>query len=448
MTDVALNAADFGFTPSASNPTAALNTAIQAAINDGLPLFIPEGTYTVGQAIINGRIHMYGVPGKVTFQLANGSGNIIFVTAGLDVTIEGINFDGQDLALSGGWTNPGLVYVQRDGAANTFCRLIDCRVYGSTANGITCRYVGGTITRCEVYNCEGAGIFSLGAENLTIDNNVVRDCPNNGILIWQAEAARDNTIVTNNRIFGIGAALGGTGQWGNGVNIFRAQGVIVANNVIENCEYSAVRANAASDITMVANNCRDIREVALYFEHTGSPEPAGAHTAVINDNIVEDCATGVSITNYNNDGRLAVCSGNVIRRCQIRPDAPDDRGVAIAVEADTIVSNNIVEDCEVAGIVGGTGDFTRNIIITGNLVQNYADDLTTQAGIAVSGTAGAGHELITNNMVRMKPTRGAAYGLVALDYNLDIIMNGTVPREVTTANFSHITVSANVLFDT
>lgn len=124
-----MNAADFGFTPGASDPT----SAIQAAISDWLPRFIPEGTYTVGQAMINGPVRLYGVPGKVTFQLASGSGNILFVTSGIDVTIEGIDFDGQSLPLVGGWTNPGLVYVQREGAANTNFRLSDCRIFGSPA---------------------------------------------------------------------------------------------------------------------------------------------------------------------------------------------------------------------------------------------------------------------------------------------------------------------------
>lgn len=42
---------------------------------------------------------------------------------------------------------------------------------------------------------------------------------------------------------------------------------------------------------------------------------------------------------------------------------------------------------------------------------------------------------------------GGAYGLVALVYHLDLMMNGTIPCEVLMAKFIHIAGSEHVLFD-
>ena len=108
-----------------------------------------------------------------------------------------------------------------------------------------------------------AAIFSLDGRGLEIAHNVFSDCGDNGILVWTSKPAECGTIVQANRIEQIAAKSGGSGQYGNGINVFRAAGVLVANNRITDCAYSAVRGNAASNIQMIGNNCARLGEVAL-----------------------------------------------------------------------------------------------------------------------------------------------------------------------------------------
>ena len=77
-------------------------------------------------------------------------------------------------------------------------------------------------------------------------------------------------------------------------------------NRIRNAAFSAVRGNAASNLQIVGNTCTGLGEVALYAEF-------GFEGAVIANNIVDGAAIGVSVTNFNDGGRLAVVQGNLIR---------------------------------------------------------------------------------------------------------------------------------------
>jgi uncharacterized secreted repeat protein (TIGR03808 family) len=153
------------------------------------------------------------------------------------------------------------------------------------------------------------------------------------------------------------------------------------------CAYSAVRGNAASNIAITGNTCRRIGEVALYSEF-------GFQGALISGNIVDGAATGISVTNYNEGGRLAVIQGNLIRNLFRREHEPEDkRGVGIAVEADTAVTGNTIEGAPTAGIVAGWGKWMRNVAISGNMIRKAG------IGIAITGNPEAGTALIANNLI-------------------------------------------------
>ena len=117
--------------------------------------------------------------------------------------------------------------------------------------------------------------------------------------------------------------------------------MIVRGNRIRNCAFSAVRGNAASNIHIEGNSVSDVREVALYAEF-------GFEGALIANNTVDGAAIGVSVTNFNEGGRLAVVQGNIIRNLlPKRPagtDPGDGAGIGIAVEADTAVTGNVIEN--------------------------------------------------------------------------------------------------------
>ncbi|MBA7468611.1 hypothetical protein ES707_03863 [subsurface metagenome] len=205
----------------------------------------------------------------------------------------------------------------------------------------------------------------------------------------------------DNRIEDIKAGPGGSGQYGNAINAFRAGNVIVRGNRIKNCDYSAVRGNSASNIQITGNSVSGVREVALYSEFS-------FEGAVIANNTVDGAALGVSVCNFNEGGRIAVVQGNIIRN--LVPKRPigtapdDDAGIGIYVEADTSVTGNVIENAPAFGIIAGWGKYLRDVAISGNVIRN------SFVGIGVSVTPGAGTALVHSNMIAEAP-RGAVVGL-------------------------------------
>jgi uncharacterized secreted repeat protein (TIGR03808 family) len=243
------------------------------------------------------------------------------------------------------------------------------------------------VVGCEVASAAAAGIFSIDATGLEIASCHVRDCANNGILVWRSAPGDDGTIVHANRIERIRTDGGGSGQNGNGVNVFRAGGVIVSANRITDCAYSAVRANAAADVQMIANNIARIGEVALYAEFAFSG-------AIISGNIIDGAAAGISVTNFNEGGRLAVVEGNLIRNLTRREHEPvDKRGEGIAVEADATVTGNVIEGAPTAGIVVGWGRFMRDCNLSSNVIRG------ARVGIAISSDPDAGACIVSGNLI-------------------------------------------------
>src|SRR5215211_2918656 len=81
-----------------------------------------------------------------------------------------------------------------------------------------------------------------------VSRNIISGANTNGIEILRTAVGDDGTQVLDNRIEDVKAGLGGSGQYGNAINAFRAGNVLVRGNRIRNCDYSAVRGNSASNI--------------------------------------------------------------------------------------------------------------------------------------------------------------------------------------------------------
>ena len=156
-------------------------------------------------------------------------------------------------------------------------------------------------------------IYSLDARGLTIQNNIVRGAGNGGILVHRSTKGDDGTLVIDNRIEDIANVSGGSGQYGNAINVFRAGNVIVRGNRISRAAFSAVRGNSASNIQITGNTATDLGEVAIYSEF-------GFEGAVIANNTIDGAALGIVACNFNEGGRLAVVQGNLIRN--LKPKRP------------------------------------------------------------------------------------------------------------------------------
>ena len=280
-------------------------------------------------------------------------------------------------------------------------RITDCEITASGGNGIWFEQVSGDICGNIFTNIADHRCRLVRRAGLIVSRNTIAGTNDNGIEILRTAIGDDGTLVLDNRIEDIKAGPGGSGQYGNAINAFRAGNVIVRGNRIRNCDYSAVRGNSASNIQISGNSVSDVREVALYSEFS-------FEGAVIANNTVDGAALGVSVCNFNEGGRIAVVQGNIIRN--LVPKRPigtapdDDAGIGIYVEADTSVTGNVIENAPAFGIIAGWGKYLRDVAITGNVIRN------TFVGVGVSVVSGAGTALVHSNMIAETP-RGAVVGL-------------------------------------
>lgn len=367
-----------GLIPNAkADQTAKLQAAIDLAAKEKMKLTLPGGLYKTGPLSLQAGTHIEGVYGETVLQFTNGSS---FVSAKniSTITLQHLVFDG---------ASRGYIDQSVDGLLsfdNIPNLLIEhCFIKDGLLNGLSLQGCGGHIHSNKISLCGSAGIFANDSAQLEISHNHVTDCSNNGILVWRSTKGTDGTIVSQNHIHRIQTKDGGTGQNGNGVNVYRAGNVIVSNNVISDCAFSAVRGNGADNIQILNNSCSKLGEVALYSEF-------GFEGAIISNNMVDDAHVGISITNFNEGGRLATATGNLIRNLK---KYQGNAAIAIAVEADTMVTGNVVENVPGLGISLGYGKYMRQVTVNNNLVRD------AEVGIGVSTHPEAGYAFIATNMI-------------------------------------------------
>ena len=388
------DATQYGVRPNTTDDqTRVLQRAIDEAARAQMPLALPPGIYRTGTLHLARGTQLVGVRGAT--RLVSTGGASLVLSEGADhIGLDGIALDGGGLPLP---ARQGLVHC----LGGRDVRIANCEIVGSGGNGIWLEQVSGEISGNIITETATTAIVSFDARGLIVARNTIVGTNDNGIEILRTAIGDDGTLVADNRIENIKAGTGGSGQYGNAINAFRAGNVIVRGNRIRNCDYSAVRGNSASNIQIVNNSVSDVREVALYSEFS-------FEGAVISGNVVEGAALGVSVCNFNEGGRIAVVQGNIIRN--LLPKRPigtapdDDAGIGIYVEADTSVTGNVIENAPSFGIVAGWGKYLRDVAITGNVIRKAF------AGIGVSVVSGAGSALVNNNTISETP-RGAVVGL-------------------------------------
>jgi uncharacterized secreted repeat protein (TIGR03808 family) len=388
------DATQYGVRPgSPDDQTRALQRAIDEAARAQVPLALAPGVYRTGLLRLSSGTQLVGVRGATKLVFTGGASMFSGEGAG-SIGLSNLTLDGGGIALP---TRRGLVHC----LAGRDIRITDCEITGSGGNGIWLENVSGDISGNILSNVATTAVVSFDAQGLMVSRNSILGTNDNGIEILRTAIGDDGTLVLDNRIEDIKAGPGGSGQYGNAINAFRAGNVIVRGNRIRNCDYSAVRGNSASNIQITGNSVSNVREVALYSEFS-------FEGAVIANNTVDGAALGVSVCNFNEGGRLSVVQGNIIRN--LLPKRPigtapdDDAGIGIYVEADTSVTGNVIENAPSFGIVAGWGKYLRDVAITGNVIRNAF------VGIGVSVAPGAGTALVNNNMISLTP-RGAVVGL-------------------------------------
>lgn len=378
-----VSATEYGVRPGAlDDQSAAFQRMIDETARRGVPVLLPAGTYVLSHISLPDGAIVAGVPG-LTQLVHGGRGAMLTGQALRAVRLSGLLVDGGNR-----WTDAsadGLIDLR--GVIDV--TLDDLTVRGAGLDGIYLERCGGRVSDCEISGAGRFALYAVESTGLTIRDNRVDACANGGIIVHRWTEGHDGTIIADNRICDIGAAEGGTGQWGNAINLYRADNVLVSGNRIERSAFSAVRGNAARGLQVIGNNCRASGETAIYSEF-------GFENAIIANNIIDGAANGVSATNFNDGGRAATVSGNVIRNIVARgPYVPDPPGfgTAIAVEADTTVTGNMIEGAARFGINAGWGPFLRDCVISSNVIRQ------SEVGIGVSEAPGAGQVLVSGNVI-------------------------------------------------
>jgi uncharacterized secreted repeat protein (TIGR03808 family) len=378
-----INATDLGVQPDALDDQSKAFAKLLANASDrDMPVFLPPGTYVVSNLSLPSRVRLSGVPGATRI-VYGGNGHLFMAEQADHIELTGLVFDGTNRGM--GDYAQGLLDLRRV----EHLVIDNCQITGSGKSGLALERASGRVERSEISGAADAGIYSVESGGLEITGNRVFDCANGGILVHRWQAAEDGTMVTGNRVERIQARSGGTGQNGNGINAFRAGNVVISGNVVSDCAFSAIRANSSSNLQITGNTCSRSGETAVYSEFS-------FEGAIINNNIVDGAANGISIVNFNEGGRMGVCSGNIVRNLSTSgpyPADPPGFGVGISVEADTTVSGNVVENAPLYGMQIGWGPYMRNVVATGNIIRKAG------TGIVVTVVEGAGTAVISDNVI-------------------------------------------------
>jgi uncharacterized secreted repeat protein (TIGR03808 family) len=351
-------------------------TALLQAALDSAPgrLSLPAGRFRASRLRFPSNIIVEGVPGA-TWLIASGS-----AAAGTEgasgVVLRDIGFSGET------GTDP-LVGIGQ----STDITLERCAFRESPGIALSLYKSTATVRDCTFAEHGDAAIHALDCRDLQLSANRIAGCGNAGIRVWQSQQGVDGSIVTNNHITRIDWRGAGNGQNGNGINIYLADEVTVSDNHITDCAFTAVRLNTTRNTVVTGNQCRTCGEVAIFSEF-------GFSGSIIAENLIDGAATGISITNLDTDGHLAICANNIVRNISEKSAVnPDTMPVGILAEAETVVTGNLVTNVPGVGIAAGWGQFLRNVSVTDNIVH----DSFVGIGISVADGAGAVH--VSGNQV-------------------------------------------------
>jgi uncharacterized secreted repeat protein (TIGR03808 family) len=364
---------------STADQSKALTRALRQATLSGETLRLPAGRFVVGEVELPAGCRIIGEPGA-TILAAAGPAPIL-VGGGGSVRLDGLVFSGK-----GGTPARETALLALSDVPDL--AVIDCRFTDAPSLGLQLDRCGGRIADCR-FDALDTALLARDSVGLAISGNRIADCANNGLLVFRGEKGFDGTRISGNAIERIGARDGGLGWNGNAINVFRAGNVTVSGNVMRDCAFSFIRANATDGVVIAGNVGRGAVETAIYVEF-------GFLGAVVSGNMLEEAAAGISVVNFNEGGRLASVTGNVCRAMKRRPHLEHGTpwyGTGIAVEADATVSGNTVEGCEAFGLSLGYGGYLRDIACTGNLVRDCG------IGIAVTLADAARRVLIADNLM-------------------------------------------------
>ncbi|MGD9502895.1 MAG: TIGR03808 family TAT-translocated repetitive protein [Methyloceanibacter sp.] len=239
-----------GVTPGggAIDQTAALQAAADAAAETGAPLFLPAGVYSTAKLTLKSGTRIEGVPGKTILRYREGTA-LIALDNVANVRLSGLVLDGDAKPL------------QELGALLTATEtkhldVTQCRVTGSTANGVSLRRVSGSIKGCAIGAIRDAGLVSEDADRLEIAGNLIERAAC-GIAVANFSEGGPPALIERNRIRNL--FIRKQGEPG-GIGIAVEADAVVAGNVIEGAPACGIMIGWGPhlrDVSVTANVIRD-----------------------------------------------------------------------------------------------------------------------------------------------------------------------------------------------
>lgn len=389
-----LDATQFGVRPNApEDQSQHLQRAIDRAAQAGAPLLLAPGLYRAGGLMLRAGSRLTGVRGATRMALTRGPS--LLSAEGADaIALTGLTLEGGNLPLA---RDGGLVHF----TATNDLLIADCTITNANGNAIGLFRCTGAVTGNAITGSADNALYCLDNSKLDIRANTISKSGNGGIRVWQSVKRSDGGVIAGNTIEDTEARAGGSGQNGNAINVYRAADVIVRGNTIRRAAFSAVRGNAASNFQVIGNNCTGLGETAMYAEFD-------YENATFLDNVIDDAANGISVTNFDVGGHGGRVAGNHVRNIGQRVMATltegAGNGFGISIEADVTATSNIVENCAYAGLKLGFGPYLRNVTASDNTIRR------SPYGILVSVVPGAGRAAISGNRIE-GATSGAIVGM-------------------------------------
>lgn len=381
---MAQSARAYGVVPNAAaDQTSAIQNMLNKAARSNTAITLPAGNYKVSTIKLPTRCTIIGKGARI---VQRGSGALLSGTDIQNITLRGLSLEGSGRNL--GQSVEGLIDIR--GAQNVTLENITTSNAGHDA--IYLERASGMVQNCAIEKANRFGIFAMESGGLSIQRNHVTDCGDGGIIVHRWNKAKDGTLISGNMINKIGATRGGTGQWGNGINIYKADDVEVIGNKISDCAFTAIRANTTANTNMRNNICERSGETAIYAEFAYS-------NAIIENNLIDGAANGISAVNMNTGGRGSIIRGNRLRNITApgpyKPEPPYF-GHGISVEADSLVTNNEIDTTAGFGINVGWGPYLDNVDIISNTIRN------AEIGIGVSVAPGVANARIRANRINAR----------------------------------------------
>ena len=400
---------------------AVLQRILNKASKSNRAVVIEPGRYKISNLTLPTNTRLHGINGASVLEYAGGD-HFIYAENADHIELDGLKLDGGLLPVKGyAEANVGIVNAKH-------LSIQDCQITNASKSGIETSKSAGRISKNRIDTAVGtAGIVGQANTGMMISENVVSECANAGILVYRRDVGEDNTIITNNRVKFISAVKGGTGQYGNGINTWQADGVMISNNHVSDCAFSTVRSNSCSNIQITNNTCLRAGETSIYSEFA-------FQGALISGNIVDGAARGISIANLDQGGRLTVCSNNLVRNVHENVPYADEQhvfGTGILAEADIAITGNVIERTSRFGMLLGWGEYLRNVTASSNIIRD------TKTGFYVSVVEGTGQVSISNNVIA-KTSRGV------VGYRWQEAVTGDLIKEGT-RNYPNLSVEGNRL---